>query len=156
MGIAQDPKGLYIPVLFDASGTIREASVMQIAESICPLELGSPGQTIVGSAKSTAVEQKTVSTDGGKSSAGEGTKAGKQGRPPKMQRVRAKRLADQEFRMRLASNAEGEAGGSKLLQKISSDPTSAKYACSVLRALNREANERIANGEDPAETAARF
>jgi len=110
----------------------------------------------VGSDVSAVFEQSSVSTDGTPLNVVPRAKRTRQGRPSKLQRLRAKQVADREFRAQLGAGAEGQEPDSKLVRKIASDPQAAKYACSVLRALNREAHERIANGEDPAVTAARF
>merc|ERR1712032_561819 len=127
--------------------------VMRIADTVCVPDLSSPQQSDLGAETSTVIEKSTVSPSGSRVNVGD---RAKQGRPSKLQRLRAKQLADSEFHMQLSSSAEREKVDTKLLLKIANDPMAAKYACSVLRALNREATERIANGEDPAVTAARF
>jgi len=153
---AKGSEGPDLQILLAASGTIREAKILGIGDSIFAPVLGSPEQPTVGSDISTVLEQSTVSTEGSPLNVGERAKRARQARPSKLQRLHAKRLADREFRMQLSSRVEGEEADSKLFSRISNDPMAAKYACAVLRALNREAHERIANGEDPAGTAARF
>jgi len=79
----------------------------------------------------------------------------KQRRPPKPKRMKAKRLAAMEFRAQCEQEA-GEltqVGESEFLRKVSNDDEVRKYACSVLRALNREAIGRMAHGEDASLTA---
>jgi len=139
-----------------SSGMIHEPAVLRVASSICAPELGSLEQPIVGSDFSTVVEQSSVSIDGSPLNVHERPRRRRQGRPPKLQRVRAKILAACEFRMQFTPKMEIKEADSKLLLKMSNDPTAAKYACSILRALKQEANEQITPGEDQSGTVASF